>query len=77
MLGYLDVSFLAVYAAGMFFSGHIGDRMNLRVFLTVGMLGTGLFTALFGFGYWFGIHNFYFYLIVQMLAGVVQSTGWP
>ncbi|KAL9237145.1 hypothetical protein vseg_011731 [Gypsophila vaccaria] len=77
LLGYLDVSFLAMYAAGMFFSGHIGDRMNLRVFLTVGMIGTGLFTALFGFGYWFGIHNFYYYLIVQMLAGVVQSTGWP
>lgn len=77
MLGYLDVAFLAVYAAGMFFSGHLGDRMNLRVFLTIGMLGTGLFTALFGFGYWFNIHNFYYYLVVQMLAGVFQSTGWP
>ncbi|XP_074291161.1 putative glycerol-3-phosphate transporter 1 [Silene latifolia] len=77
LLGYLDVSFLAVYAAGMFFSGHIGDRMNLRVFLTIGMLGTGVFTALFGFGYWFNIHNFYYYLVVQMFAGVVQSTGWP
>ncbi|XP_074281853.1 putative glycerol-3-phosphate transporter 1 [Silene latifolia] len=77
LLGYLDVAFLGVYAAGMFFSGHIGDRMNLRVFLTIGMLGTGLFTALFGFGYWFNIHNFYYYLIVQMLAGVLQSTGWP
>ncbi|KAL2920454.1 putative glycerol-3-phosphate transporter 1 [Bienertia sinuspersici] len=77
LLGYLDVAFLAVYAAGMFFSGQIGDRMNLRVFLTIGMIGTGLFTALFGFGYWFDIHNFYYYLIVQMLAGVFQSTGWP
>ncbi|XP_074286935.1 putative glycerol-3-phosphate transporter 1 [Silene latifolia] len=77
LLGYLDVAFLAVYAAGMFFSGHIGDRMNLRVFLTIGMLGTGVFTALFGFGYWFDIHNFYYYLAVQMFAGFVQSTGWP
>ncbi|KAK9724446.1 hypothetical protein RND81_05G072600 [Saponaria officinalis] len=77
LLGYLDVSFLAVYAIGMFFSGHIGDRMNLRVFLTIGMLCTGLFTALFGLGYFFNIHNFYYYLIIQMLAGVVQSTGWP
>ncbi|KAK9672767.1 hypothetical protein RND81_12G123200 [Saponaria officinalis] len=77
LLGYLDVAFLATYAIGMFFSGHIGDRMNLRVFLTIGMLSTGLFTALFGFGYWFNIHNFYYYLIIQMFAGVVQSTGWP
>ncbi|KAL9240380.1 hypothetical protein vseg_014606 [Gypsophila vaccaria] len=77
LLGYLDVAFLAVYATGMFFSGHIGDRMNLRVFLTIGMLGTGLFTTMFGVGYWLNIHNFYYYLIVQMLAGVLQSTGWP
>lgn len=77
LLGYLDVAFLAVYAAGMFCSGHLGDRMNLRVFLTIGMLGTGLFTALFGLGYWFNIHNFYYYLVVQMLAGLFQSTGWP
>lgn len=77
LLGYLDVAFLAVYAVGMFFSGHLGDRMNLRVFLTIGMVGTGLFTALFGIGYWFNIHNFYYYLVVQMLAGVFQSTGWP
>lgn len=77
LLGYLDVAFLAVYAAGMYCSGHIGDRMNLRIFLTIGMVGTGLFTALFGFGYWFNIHNFYYYLVVQMFAGVLQSTGWP
>ncbi|KAL9225230.1 hypothetical protein vseg_001179 [Gypsophila vaccaria] len=77
LLGYLDVAFLAVYAVGMFFSGHIGDRMNLRVFLTIGMLSTGLFTTLFGLGYWCNIHNFYYYLILQMFAGVFQSTGWP
>ncbi|XP_060211513.1 putative glycerol-3-phosphate transporter 1 [Lycium barbarum] len=77
MLGDLDVAFLFVYAIGMYFSGHVGDRMDLRVFLTAGMLGTGLFTALFGVGYWANIHSFYYYLIVQMIAGLFQSTGWP
>lgn len=77
LLGELDVSFLFVYAIGMYFSGHIGDRMDLRIFLTVGMLGTGLFTALFGVGYWANIHAFYYFLVVQMLAGLFQSTGWP
>ncbi|KAL0400910.1 UNVERIFIED_CONTAM: putative glycerol-3-phosphate transporter 1 [Sesamum latifolium] len=77
MLGELDVAFLFVYAVGMFFSGHAGDRMDLRIFLTIGMVGTGLFTALFGIGYWANIHLFYYYLIVQMLAGLFQSTGWP
>ncbi|KAF3628900.1 putative cytochrome 71D7-like [Capsicum annuum] len=61
MLGDLDVAFLFVYAIGMYFSGHVSDRMDLRVFLTAGMLGTGLFTALFGVGYWANVHNFYYY----------------
>ncbi|KVI10061.1 putative glycerol-3-phosphate transporter 1 [Cynara cardunculus var. scolymus] len=77
LLGDLDLAFLFVYAVGMFCSGHIGDRMNLRIFLTIGMVGTGLFTSLFGFGYWANIHVFYYYLIVQMIAGLFQSTGWP
>ncbi|XP_076883856.1 putative glycerol-3-phosphate transporter 1 [Bidens hawaiensis] len=77
LLGDLDLAFLFVYAVGMFFSGHIGDRMNLRIFLTIGMMGTGLFTSLFGVGYWANIHVFYYYLMVQMLAGLFQSTGWP
>lgn len=77
LLGELDVSFLFVYAMGMYFSGHVGDRMDLRIFLTVGMVGTGLFTALFGVGCWANVHIFYYYLIVQMMAGLFQSTGWP
>lgn len=77
LLGELDVAFLAVYAFGMYFSGHLGDRLNLRIFLTVGMLGTGLFTSLFGVGYWGNIHSFYYYLVIQMIAGLFQSTGWP
>lgn len=77
LLGELDLAFLSVYAMGMYFSGHLGDRMNLRIFLTVGMLGTGLFTVLFGVGYWANMHSFYYYLIMQMLAGLFQSTGWP
>ncbi|CAN0891557.1 Putative glycerol-3-phosphate transporter 1 [Linum grandiflorum] len=77
LLGEVDLAFLAVYAIGMFFSGHLGDRMNLRLFLTVGMLGTGLFTALFGAGFWLDVHNFYYFLAMQMAAGLFQSTGWP
>lgn len=77
LLGELDVAFLAVYAFGMYCSGHLGDRLNLRIFLTVGMLGTGLFTSLFGVGYWGNIHSFYYYLVIQMIAGLFQSTGWP
>lgn len=77
LLGQIDVAFLSVYSLGMYFAGHLGDRLDLRVFLTVGMVGTGLFTSLFGAGYWLNIHSFPYYLLVQMLAGLFQSTGWP
>ncbi|KAI4332748.1 hypothetical protein L6164_017631 [Bauhinia variegata] len=77
LLGELDVAFLSFYAFGMFFSGHLGDRLNLRHFLTVGMLGTGVFTSFFGMGFWGNIHNYYYFLIVQVIAGLFQSTGWP
>uniref|UniRef100_A0A803QU00 Major facilitator superfamily (MFS) profile domain-containing protein n=1 Tax=Cannabis sativa TaxID=3483 RepID=A0A803QU00_CANSA len=41
------------------------------------MVGTGVFTSLFGLGYWGNIHSFYYFLIIQMAAGLFQSTGWP
>lgn len=77
LLGEIDVAFLAVYSCGMFFAGHLGDRMDLRIFLTIGMLGTAIFTAFFGAGYWLNIHNFYYFLVIQMISGLFQSTGWP
>uniref|UniRef100_A0A0D9X4K5 Major facilitator superfamily (MFS) profile domain-containing protein n=1 Tax=Leersia perrieri TaxID=77586 RepID=A0A0D9X4K5_9ORYZ len=77
LLGEIDVAFLAVYSCGMFFAGHLGDRMDLRIFLSIGMFGTAIFTALFGAGYWLNIHNFYYFLVIQMIAGLFQATGWP
>ncbi|KAL6911667.1 hypothetical protein ACP4OV_000472 [Aristida adscensionis] len=77
LLGDIDLAFLSIYATGMFFVGHIGDRVDLRILLAVGMVGTGLFTAAFGVGYWLSIHNFYYYLGIQLTAGLFQSTGWP
>ncbi|KAM2281449.1 hypothetical protein ACFX1S_042049 [Malus domestica] len=77
LLGEVDLAFLAVYAIGMYFSGHLGDRTNLRIFLTIGMVAAGAFTAAFGVGYWANIHTFYYFLGAQVLAGLFQSTGWP
>ncbi|KAK7106219.1 glucose-6-phosphate exchanger SLC37A2-like isoform X2 [Littorina saxatilis] len=77
LFGWLDVGFLGTYAACMFLSGYVAERMNLRYFLTVGMLCSGASVAMFGVGYFLNIHNFYFYLVMQMIAGGFQSTGWP
>ncbi|KAJ9173327.1 hypothetical protein P3X46_016477 [Hevea brasiliensis] len=76
-LGEIDVAFLACYSLGMYVAGHLGDTLDLRLFLTSGMIGSGIFVGLFGMGYFWNIHVFGFYLIMQMLAGLFQATGWP
>jgi len=40
--------------------------MNLRYFLTAGMLLSGLMTMAFGFGYLWNIHSFAYFIIVQV-----------
>ncbi|KAF5735125.1 putative glycerol-3-phosphate transporter 4 [Tripterygium wilfordii] len=76
-LGEIDVAFLACYSLGMYVAGHLGDTLDLRLFLTSGMIGSGIFVALFGMGYFWNIHAFWFYLVMQMVAGLFQATGWP
>ncbi|EXC02073.1 Putative glycerol-3-phosphate transporter 4 [Morus notabilis] len=76
-LGEIDVAFLACYSLGMYVAGHLGDTLDLRLFLTTGMIGSGIFVCLFGMGYFWDIHVFWFYLVMQMVAGLFQATGWP
>lgn len=76
-LGEIDVAFLACYSMGMYVAGHLGDTLDLRLFLTTGMMGSGIFVALFGMGYFWNVHFFWFYLVMQMIAGLFQATGWP
>ncbi|XP_057475123.1 putative glycerol-3-phosphate transporter 4 [Actinidia eriantha] len=76
-LGEIDVAFLACYSLGMYVAGHLGDTLDLRLFLTSGMIGSGIFVGLFGMGYFWNIHMFWFYLVMQMVAGLFQATGWP
>uniref|UniRef100_A0A4W3HKZ8 Glucose-6-phosphate exchanger SLC37A2 n=1 Tax=Callorhinchus milii TaxID=7868 RepID=A0A4W3HKZ8_CALMI len=58
-------------------SGMFGERLPLRYYLSVGMLLSGLFTSLFGLGFYWKIHNIWFFVIVQVANGLVQTTGWP
>lgn len=77
LLGALDLAFLFSYAVGMFFSGFVAEHMDLRHFLTVGMLSSGLFTALFGMGYFLKFHSFAYFITIQIFSGFFQSSGWP
>lgn len=77
LLGALDSAYLFSYAASMFLSGFLAERANLRYFLALGMITSGLFTYLFGIAKSYGIHYMWYFTLIQILSGVVQSTGWP
>ncbi|KAJ7957468.1 Glycerol-3-phosphate transporter [Quillaja saponaria] len=76
-LGEIDLAFLSSYSIGMYFSGHLGDRIDLRLFLVFGMMGSGVFTMIFGLGYWLNVHVLGFFMGVQIICGLFQSIGWP
>ena len=75
LFGMLDFVFLTAYALSMFISGPIAEHTNLRVYLSVGMISTGVVSAIFGLAYYFDIHSLYFFFLMQVLAGIFQSTG--
>lgn len=77
LLGVLDAVYVFAYAVCMFISGMLAERIDLRYYLTLGMLLSGFFTYLFGLAFYLDIHSLSFFIIVQLLAGAVQCTGWP
>lgn len=77
LLGFLDTSFLICYAIAMFFSGMIAERVSLRYFLSLGMLFSGFFCYSFGYAKTKDVHSMLYFVIVQGLAGIFQTSGWP
>ncbi|XP_018302530.1 glucose-6-phosphate exchanger SLC37A2 isoform X1 [Mycetomoellerius zeteki] len=77
LLGMLDSAFLFAYAVAMFFSGFIAERVNLRYFLSIGMLASGISCYLFGIAKPYNIHNLWYFIFVQALGGIFQTSGWP
>lgn len=77
LLGSLDLAYLFSYAIGMFISGQVAERVHLRYFLSAGMISSGIMTILFGMGYFWNIHTIAFFIGVQVIGGLVQSSGWP
>ncbi|XP_055858727.1 glucose-6-phosphate exchanger SLC37A2 isoform X2 [Episyrphus balteatus] len=77
LFGALDSAFLFSYAAAMFASGFVAERVSLRYFLAFGMMLSGIFSYLFGIAKTYNIHSLWYFLIIQACAGIVQTTGWP
>ncbi|XP_048257345.1 sugar phosphate exchanger 3-like isoform X1 [Haliotis rufescens] len=77
-LGILDASFMISYAVGLFISGIVGDRLNMRYVLTFGMCSTAVMVFLFGCVLeWVHLYNKYLYVFLWIINGLLQSTGWP
>lgn len=77
-LGALDSIFLFSYAVGLYLSGVIGDRVNLRYVLCVGLCGSAVVEFLFGtVTEWLKIYNVYLYCALWVLNGLLQSAVWP
>ncbi|KAJ7402971.1 Sugar phosphate exchanger 3 [Pitangus sulphuratus] len=77
-LGTLDTIFLFSYAVGLFVSGIVGDRLNLRWVLSFGMCSSALVVFFFGtLTEWLHFYNKWFYCCLWVVNGLLQSTGWP
>lgn len=61
----------------MFASGFVAERVSLRYFLAFGMLFSAIFTYAFGLAKVYNIHSMWYFIFVQALAGICQTTGWP
>ncbi|KAK9976161.1 hypothetical protein ABG768_021367 [Culter alburnus] len=77
-LGALDSIFLFSYAVGLYISGVIGDRFNLRYVLSFGLCGSAVAEFIFGtLTEWLHFYNVYFYCVLWVINGLLQSTVWP
>uniref|UniRef100_A0A9L0IKF7 Sugar phosphate exchanger 3 n=1 Tax=Equus asinus TaxID=9793 RepID=A0A9L0IKF7_EQUAS len=77
-LGTLDTIFLFSYAVGLFISGIVGDRLNLRWVLSFGMCSSALVVFVFGtLTEWLHFYSMGLYCCLWIVNGLLQSTGWP
>lgn len=77
LIGAVDYAWLFTYAVFMVGSGLIADRVNLRYFLTIGMIGSGVFVGLLGVAYYIEMHHISYFIVIQIFVGIFESTGWP
>ncbi|KDO19722.1 hypothetical protein SPRG_14249 [Saprolegnia parasitica CBS 223.65] len=77
MYGIMDMVFMGCYASGLYVSGMMGDRVDLRLFISLGMFCTGAALVVFGLAGFANVHAFAFFVVLWGINGLVQSCGWP
>ena len=76
-LGILDSIFLTSYAIGLVCNGRLGDKINLRYFITFGLSISGIILMLYGCADLLNIHHLAYFIILNIFSGFIQSIGWP
>jgi len=70
-VGLVSSSFFAAYAIGQFLHGHISEKYNPFVYVSIGLIGSAIINFILG---WWG--GFFFVLIVgEFIDGLFQSMG--
>ena len=76
-MGNLHFAYTFSYAVFMFLTGMLAELMDLRYYLTLGLLSTAAADFMFGLGHTAGIHSIYYFYVCQVALGLFNSTGWP
>lgn len=71
-MGLILSSLFLLYAIGQFINGQLGDKLNSRKIITLGLLSSAILNVVFGFNT--GI--LFIMVIIWGLNGYFQSMGW-
>jgi OPA family glycerol-3-phosphate transporter-like MFS transporter len=71
-LGVVLSSLFAMYAIGQFINGQLGDRLNSRKIITIGLLSSAVLNFIFGFT----VGLIGLMVVAWGLNGYFQSMGW-
>jgi sugar phosphate permease len=76
-VAHLFTAYLAAYMLGQFLTGFMGRRVATRMLLLAGMGITLFCNVAFGFTYLMGPAGYWPFLLLMIVNGFAQSTGWP
>lgn len=77
LLSLLDAVYWGSYAIFMFITGFLCERSDLRLFLSISLTLCGILCIMQGFAFTFNIHSLSYFVVMQLLNGAMQTTGWP
>lgn len=76
-VAHLFTAYLASYMIGQFLTGFLGRKVATRMLLLTGMGITLVCNIAFGFSYLMGPAGYWPFLVLMIVNGFAQSTGWP